>query len=146
MLPYTFTLILGWLLTLAACLPATTTPTTPEKSSAPQPNLDGLRSLLEPVRSAWPTAAPTSTTEDGDAIVARQEAVPAYTPIVTPSPNQDEELASLGWRQTTFYECRTRGGNEHCGWRTPVMRAAGERVGVRGWMGGLVVLGAWFVM
>jgi hypothetical protein len=44
---------------------------------------------------------------------------------VTAAPNNDAALASQGWYQTTYYECRTRGGEEHCGWHVPVRQIAG---------------------
>lgn len=50
---------------------------------------------------------------------------PAYTPIVTPPPDQDAALARMGYRMTTFYACNTIGGNEHCGWHVPVLKADG---------------------
>ncbi|KAF4980461.1 hypothetical protein FZEAL_3534 [Fusarium zealandicum] len=60
---------------------------------------------------------------------------PPDGPRVTAAPTQEEALASLGWRQTTYYECRTRDGRERCGWHIPVMKAGaagrgGGKVGV----------------
>ncbi|EFY91162.1 hypothetical protein MAC_02833 [Metarhizium acridum CQMa 102] len=54
-------------------------------------------------------------------------APPAYTPIVTPAPDQDAVLASQGYRQVTYYTCNTIAGNEHCGWHVPVVKAQGVR-------------------
>ncbi|UNI21236.1 hypothetical protein JDV02_007245 [Purpureocillium takamizusanense] len=51
---------------------------------------------------------------------------PPYQPIVTPPPDQAERLASMGYRQETFYTCNTVGGREHCGWHNPVVVAAAE--------------------
>ncbi|KAM5350351.1 hypothetical protein ACJ41O_006856 [Fusarium nematophilum] len=70
---------------------------------------------------------------------------PPYVPIVTAAPTQDEALASLGWKQTTYYECRTRDGAEHCGWHIPVYKAGaeGRERGVKGWrvVVGVVLVG-----
>lgn len=52
-----------------------------------------------------------------------------YEPRVTAPPEQDAELASMGYYLTTYYECRTRGGNEHCGWHVPVMKAGADKEG-----------------
>ncbi|KAL7805731.1 hypothetical protein V8C26DRAFT_424535 [Trichoderma gracile] len=49
--------------------------------------------------------------------------VPPYKPIVTPPPDQDEQLAKMGYSMTTFYTCDTVGGQEHCGWHVPVLKA-----------------------
>ncbi|KAK0387477.1 hypothetical protein NLU13_5789 [Sarocladium strictum] len=63
------------------------------------------------------------------------EGIPPYTAIVTAAPNNDAALASQGWYQTTYYECRTRGGEEHCGWHVPVRQmAGGQRAIERGGM------------
>ena len=50
---------------------------------------------------------------------------PEYTPVVTPGPDQDAALASKGYRQITFYSCKTRDGSEQCGWHVPIMKAEG---------------------
>lgn len=53
---------------------------------------------------------------------------PAYTPLVTAAPNQDEVLASKGYYQTTFYKCKTEGSKEErCGWHTPILKAQARR-------------------
>ncbi|KAK1247569.1 hypothetical protein MKX07_002478 [Trichoderma sp. CBMAI-0711] len=49
--------------------------------------------------------------------------VPPYKPIVTPPPDQDAQLAKMGYSMTTFYTCDTVGGQEHCGWHVPVLKA-----------------------
>ncbi|KAF4435632.1 hypothetical protein F53441_13469 [Fusarium austroafricanum] len=49
-----------------------------------------------------------------------------FNPPVTAAPTQAEALASMGWAQTTYYECRTRGGKERCGWHIPVYKAGAE--------------------
>ncbi|KHN94864.1 uncharacterized protein MAM_07283 [Metarhizium album ARSEF 1941] len=54
-------------------------------------------------------------------------APPAYTPIVTPAPDQDAALASQGYKQLTYYACNTVAGSEHCGWHLPVVKAQGVR-------------------
>ncbi|PNP56381.1 hypothetical protein THARTR1_03537 [Trichoderma harzianum] len=48
---------------------------------------------------------------------------PPYTPIVTPPPDQDSQLAKMGYSMTTFYTCDIVGGQEHCGWHVPVLKA-----------------------
>ncbi|KAJ4186961.1 hypothetical protein NW767_012452 [Fusarium falciforme] len=48
---------------------------------------------------------------------------PPFNPPVTAAPTQEDALASLGWKQSTYYECRTRDGQEHCGWHIPVYKA-----------------------
>ncbi|KAL7933095.1 hypothetical protein V8C35DRAFT_304908 [Trichoderma chlorosporum] len=48
-----------------------------------------------------------------------------YKPIVTPPPDQDAQLANMGYSMTTFYTCDTIGGQEHCGWHVPVLKADG---------------------
>ncbi|KAL6828868.1 hypothetical protein J3E69DRAFT_329821 [Trichoderma sp. SZMC 28015] len=48
---------------------------------------------------------------------------PPYKPIVTPPPDQDSKLAKMGYSMTTFYTCDTIGGQEHCGWHVPVLKA-----------------------
>ncbi|OWT42734.1 hypothetical protein VFPPC_18147 [Pochonia chlamydosporia 170] len=53
--------------------------------------------------------------------------VPEYTPIVTPAPDQEAVLASQGYKQITYYTCNTIGGNEHCGWHVPIVKAQGVR-------------------
>ncbi|KAK2599020.1 hypothetical protein QQS21_005486 [Conoideocrella luteorostrata] len=53
--------------------------------------------------------------------------VPEYTPVVTPPPNQDAALASMGYKQLTYYTCNTVGGNEHCGWHVPIVKAQGVK-------------------
>lgn len=50
---------------------------------------------------------------------------PPYEPIVTPPPDQDAGLAKMGYSMTTFYTCDTIGGQEHCGWHVPVLKADG---------------------
>jgi hypothetical protein len=42
---------------------------------------------------------------------------------VTPPPDQDAQLAKMGYSMTTFYTCDTVGGQEHCGWHVPVLKA-----------------------
>ena len=71
----------------------------------------------EPFVEATKTHMPREE-EEGDDL-----SIPPYTAIVTAAPNNDAALASLGWYQTTYYECRTRGGEEHCGWHVPVRKS-----------------------
>lgn len=60
--------------------------------------------------------------------VPAEPTTPAYTPIVTPGPDQDKILSSMGYYQTTFYTCNTYpSGQEHCGWHVPVLKAEGAR-------------------
>ena len=60
--------------------------------------------------------------------IPTQAGTPAYTPIVTPGPDQDQILSSMGYYQTTFYTCNTYpSGEENCGWHVPVLKAEGAR-------------------
>jgi hypothetical protein len=34
-------------------------------------------------------------------------------------------MAKMGYSMTTFYTCDTIGGQEHCGWHVPVLKADG---------------------
>ncbi|KAL2204321.1 hypothetical protein CC79DRAFT_1325081 [Sarocladium strictum] len=72
--------------------------------------------------------APRST-QPADTLLARDpqelESIPPYTAIVTAAPDQDVVLASQGWYQTTYFECRTWGGQEHCGWHVPLRQISG---------------------
>lgn len=99
------------------------------------------------------TSAPTQTVHArACAVTARQDTnyneqnPPPFNPPVTAAPTQEEALASLGWKQSTYYECRTRGGQERCGWHIPVYKAGaaagrGRDMGLL--VGGVVVaLGA----
>ncbi|QUC23432.1 uncharacterized protein UV8b_07673 [Ustilaginoidea virens] len=52
---------------------------------------------------------------------------PGYTPVATPPPGQDAALASLGYKQETYYTCNSVGGREHCGWHVPIVKAQGVR-------------------
>ncbi|RSL97181.1 hypothetical protein CEP52_011050 [Fusarium oligoseptatum] len=63
---------------------------------------------------------------------------PPFNPPVTAAPTQEDALASLGWKQSTYYECRTRGGQERCGWHIPVYKAGAVE---RGSNLGLLVAG-----
>lgn len=138
MLPYTWILFLACCVTFAYGLPATTTPaseTTPTATCISCldvedviPALERLRTDIRNPEHASPTASvPTPSA----GIVARQQTIPAYTPIVTPAPDQAEKLASLGYYQTTYYACNVIGGKEHCGWHIPIMKAGAARIGER---------------
>ncbi|KAH6897332.1 hypothetical protein B0T10DRAFT_455198 [Thelonectria olida] len=96
----------------ALCLSTTTTTALPTTCTTEDV------SHLTPSSSAIPAATPTALVQ------ARQpqQSIPPYTAIVTAAPTQDEALASLGYYQTTYYECRTRDGHEHCGWHIPVRK------------------------
>ncbi|PHH72442.1 hypothetical protein CDD80_4545 [Ophiocordyceps camponoti-rufipedis] len=63
------------------------------------------------------------------AVETQTQPPPAYVPIVTPAPDQDAILASQGYRQETFYACRTVGDKEHCGWHVPIVRAGATAKG-----------------
>ncbi|EHK25829.1 uncharacterized protein TRIVIDRAFT_229760 [Trichoderma virens Gv29-8] len=68
--------------------------------------------------------------QDADAGIDPESAAaspppPPYKPIVTPPPDQDAQLAKMGYSMTTFYTCDTIGGQEHCGWHVPVLKADG---------------------
>lgn len=81
----------------------------------------------------------TTSMPDDISLEERQErnnANPSvFNPPVTAAPDQAEKLASMGWRQTTYYECKTRDGQERCGWHIPVYKAAaeGRRGEIVGW-------------
>ncbi|POR31810.1 Uncharacterized protein TPAR_07986 [Tolypocladium paradoxum] len=47
---------------------------------------------------------------------------PPYIPVATPPPDQDERLASQGYRQETYYTCNTVAGSAHCGWHVPLVK------------------------
>ncbi|CAM1509399.1 Fc.00g031380.m01.CDS01 [Cosmosporella sp. VM-42] len=124
-------------------MPALTTPTTLPQPSTSSYDLEiaalpsNLGAALSELPNLLPTTKPTTTATatasigEDDELLARQQTIPAYTPIVTPAPDQDEQLASLGYYQQTYYTCNTIGGNEHCGWHIPVVKAAAGRVGGR---------------
>ncbi|KAF4468305.1 hypothetical protein FALBO_4817 [Fusarium albosuccineum] len=105
--------------TTSHCLPAQTM-----ADAHPVATLSSPTSTLPAsvhVSSSQPTYAP-----EDEALLARQnneDDPPPFNPPVTAAPTQEEALASLGWKQTTYYECRTRGGQEHCGWHIPVYKA-----------------------
>ncbi|KAL7904925.1 hypothetical protein GGI35DRAFT_484132 [Trichoderma velutinum] len=104
-------------------------------ASAPSPGLGSQ--TPQATESAAPGASPaTSTAPDRipqhliqleDAGIDPESAAaslpPPYKPIVTPPPDQDSQLAKMGYSMTTFYTCDTIGGQEHCGWHVPVLKA-----------------------
>jgi hypothetical protein len=82
--------------------------------------------------------------DDGDDAEGNAAAPPAYTPVVTPSPELDEALQNQGYSQTTYYECRTIDGREDetCGWHVPVIKLEGAAPSQRTSLGtGYVVAG-----
>ena len=67
----------------------------------------------------------TTASDEKKSNVDQQMQPPAYTPVVTPGPDDQAALLSKGLRQTTYYECRTAAsGREHCGWHVPIVQAA----------------------
>ncbi|KAK7402440.1 hypothetical protein QQX98_011801 [Neonectria punicea] len=131
-LPYT--LIAMYLASTTAALPATTTPATPTTTAA-----QDTPSPTDPTIQHSANLQPRQSNPEDDP--------PPYEAIVTAAPTQDEALASLGYYQTTYYECRTRGGKEHCGWHIPVLKdsaAAVERGGV--WRAVCAVGVAWWIV
>ncbi|CEJ80590.1 hypothetical protein VHEMI00766 [[Torrubiella] hemipterigena] len=52
--------------------------------------------------------------------------IPAYTPIVTPAPDQAAILSKMGYKQETYYSCNTFDGQQHCGWHVPIVQAVAE--------------------
>ncbi|CAJ0550763.1 Ff.00g106930.m01.CDS01 [Fusarium sp. VM40] len=127
MLP--FTSFFFTLLTLLSIVTTGTSFCLPKQTTGPQ---------------STPTPTPTQAMPDttnlpGHVFVERQErnnANPSvFNPPVTAAPTQEEALASLGWKQTTYYECKTRDGQERCGWHIPVYKAAAQgRAGeIVGW-------------
>ncbi|KPM40233.1 hypothetical protein AK830_g6322 [Neonectria ditissima] len=134
-LPYT--LIAACLASTATALPATTTRGTPAVATHNTPSATGT--------SAGSSAhlRPRQSSPEDDP--------PPYVPIVTAAPTQDAALASLGYYQTTYYECHTRGGEEHCGWHIPVVKdnaACGGGAAGGAWSAGVAVgvAVAWVVM
>lgn len=90
--------------------------------------------------------------------VTAAEVAPAYTPIVTPAPNQDALLAGKGYQQITYYSCTTRRAQqqqrrqdapptsgdstseeddvvEHCGWHVPLVKMKSDASRGRGGAG-----------
>ncbi|KAL6815279.1 hypothetical protein GGI42DRAFT_104771 [Trichoderma sp. SZMC 28013] len=111
-------------------------------ASAPSPGLGS--ETPQATEGAAPGASPATSTaperlqfpkhliqlEDEDAgidddpeLAAASLPPPPYKPIVTPPPDQDSQLAKMGYSMTTFYTCDTIGGQEHCGWHVPVLKA-----------------------
>ncbi|KAF4582271.1 hypothetical protein GQ602_006895 [Ophiocordyceps camponoti-floridani] len=82
------------------------------------------------------------------AVETRTQPPPAYLPVVTPAPDQEAILASQGYRQETFYACRTVGGSQHCGWHVPIVRASAtaQGFGLRGVVALVVGFVAGFVL
>ncbi|KAH7165390.1 hypothetical protein EDB81DRAFT_877779 [Dactylonectria macrodidyma] len=140
-LPYTFVALC--FASIVAALPASTTSpattTTKTHEVASTPTETSTRDSISPTRCLRPRQS--SPDEDNP---------PSYVPIVTAAPTQDEALASLGWVQTTYYECRTRDGTEHCGWHIPVAKKGSAGATNRGsaWGVALVAAGAvgWMVI
>ncbi|KAK7416902.1 hypothetical protein QQZ08_011843 [Neonectria magnoliae] len=129
-LPYTL-IAVYWASTTAA-LPATTTPATSTTTAA-----QGTPSPTNPTSGHL---RPRQSSPEDDP--------PPYEAIVTAAPTQDAALASLGYYQTTYYECRTRGGKEHCGWHIPVLKdSAAAAVGRGGvWRAVCAVGVAWWIV
>ncbi|KAH7145643.1 hypothetical protein B0J13DRAFT_525167 [Dactylonectria estremocensis] len=134
-LPYTFVTLC--LASTAAALPASTTsPTTAATTTsdlASTPTATSTKNSLPSTGCLRPRQS--SPDEDNP---------PSYVPIVTAAPTQDEALASLGWEQTTYYECRTRDGTEHCGWHIPVKKKGSAAAANRGgaWGAAVAAVGA----
>ncbi|KAL6809847.1 hypothetical protein V8C40DRAFT_258991 [Trichoderma camerunense] len=114
-------------------------PSSAVSPSAPSPGLGS--ETPQATEGAAPAPAPaTSTTAPDERIpqhlvqlgqledagikaAASLPSPPPYKPIVTPPPDQDSKLAKMGYSMTTFYTCDTIGGQEHCGWHVPVLKA-----------------------
>ncbi|KAG5980488.1 hypothetical protein E4U43_006739 [Claviceps pusilla] len=85
---------------------------------------DGDGIPQQPLHRVHPgAAAPTVSSTDK----SNPLEIPSYNPIVTPPPSQDAALATLGYKQMTYYTCNTIGAREHCGWHVPIVRAQGVR-------------------
>ncbi|KAH8171251.1 hypothetical protein LIA77_08018 [Sarocladium implicatum] len=124
-------------LLLLLCSSSTAIPAHP--TTTPTPSQEHDTTPTKPFAQATKAHIP----RDGDGGLS----IPPYTAIVTAPPNNDAALASLGWYQTTYYECRTRAGKEHCGWHVPVRKSAGVRRFGRGEaMKAMVVLGVVIVL
>lgn len=124
-LPYTIMAIC--LAGIAAALPATATAASPATTA----ELTSLPTATNAQDSPTGRLRPRQSNPEDDP--------PPYVPIVTAAPTQDEALASLGWVQTTYYECHTRGGQEHCGWHIPVMKKESAGAARRGGAWGAAV-------
>ncbi|KAG5983863.1 hypothetical protein E4U55_006926 [Claviceps digitariae] len=79
----------------------------------------------QPLNRADPGAAASTISPTGER--DHPPVMPEYEPLVTPPPSQDAALATLGYKQMTYYTCNTRGAREHCGWHVPIVRAQGVR-------------------
>ncbi|KAK1675145.1 hypothetical protein BDP55DRAFT_632321 [Colletotrichum godetiae] len=83
---------------------------------------------------------PPSTTAPTEAAVAAAAAIAAaavetpadsgprnYASLIPPAPGvtprPEPNLAEMGYYQTTYYSCATRGTSTHCGWHRPIMVA-----------------------
>ncbi|KAK5992163.1 hypothetical protein PT974_05563 [Cladobotryum mycophilum] len=105
-----------------------TRPTKPESET--QTQLGRLELALDPEPELGPrdiNSINHRRQEEEEAEVAasptQQQTPPPYTPAVTPPPDQDSRLSAMGYRLTTYYECNTVAGQEHCGWHVPVVKA-----------------------
>ncbi|KAF5639602.1 hypothetical protein F25303_7397 [Fusarium sp. NRRL 25303] len=114
MLPFNYVFTLLAMLSMGFCLPTQT----PEPQPAPT-QTPGL-----PDTTGLPNIPGGSFFEERQ---ERNNANPSvFNPPVTAAPDQAEQLASMGWAQTTYYECKTRDGKERCGWHIPVYKAGAE--------------------
>ncbi|RFU74616.1 hypothetical protein TARUN_7630 [Trichoderma arundinaceum] len=117
--------------TAGAASAASKPTSTPDAASSP-----GIRGAASAAAAETPTPArilphPLKPVDDSSIIVhlAAAASPPSfsapYEPFVTPPPDQDADLAKMGYSMTTFYTCDTIGGQEHCGWHVPVLKADG---------------------
>jgi hypothetical protein len=133
---------------VAASLTSTTTasPTTATATSQTpaQTTVINWPNKAHPEQAARRQDLPGFVGVEADDSEGDAAAPPAYTPVVTPSPEIDEALQNQGYSQTTYYECRTLDGREEesCGWHVPVIKLEGAAPSQRTSLGtGYVVAG-----
>ncbi|KAG6005973.1 hypothetical protein E4U21_007466 [Claviceps maximensis] len=78
-----------------------------------------------PLDKADPGAAPStiSSTDKGN----YPPVIPEHIPLVTTPPSQEAALATLGYKQMTYYTCNAIGAHEQCEWHVPIVRAQGVK-------------------
>ncbi|KAK0762747.1 hypothetical protein N5P37_005565 [Trichoderma harzianum] len=104
--------------------PQATEGAAPAPAPAPAPGASPATSTTAPDERIPQHLIQIEQLEDaGIKAAASLPSPPPYKPIVTPPPDQDSQLAKMGYSMTTFYTCDTIGGQEHCGWHVPVLKA-----------------------
>ncbi|KAK1633964.1 hypothetical protein BDP81DRAFT_408463 [Colletotrichum phormii] len=85
------------------------------------------------------TTTPTEAAVAAAAIAAAAVETPTdggprnYASLIPPAPGvtprPEPNLAEMGYYQTTYYSCATRGTSTHCGWHRPIMVAPANNAG-----------------